>query len=272
MRWYCALRAATDRPFRFFTGRAGGGATAAAVFFGGRPRLLMGPWRASIARLSSSRPAVSRAMIYHRSDAGPYNAWSEHASVEPSESSSASVSWTSTIPPMDSGPSSRLLLPMRSEDHAHGSADAPYTLVEYGDYECPDCGRLYVVLRDLQKDIASRLRVVFRHYPLSGVHHHAQQAAEAAGAQGKFWEMHALLFERQEALHTKHLIRYAEELTLDVERFRDELKNQTYSDNVRADFIAGVQNGVYRTPGLFLNEVRYDDPWDGEALQSALHI
>jgi protein-disulfide isomerase len=176
---------------------------------------------------------------------------------------------------MDSGPSSRLLLPIRSEDHAHGSEDAPYTLVEYGDYECPDCGRLYVILRDLQKDIASRLRVVFRHYPLSGVHHHAQQAAEAAeaaGAQGKFWEMHILLFERQEALHTKHLIRYAEELTLDVERFRDELKNQTYSDKVRTDFIAGVQNGVYRTPGLFLNDVRYDDHWDSESLRTLLKI
>ncbi len=93
----------------------------------------------------------------------------------------------------------RLLLPIRPLDHAHGPLEAPYTLVEYGDYECPDCGRLYVTLRDLQSDVASRLRIVFRHYPLSGIHHHAHQAAEAAeaaGAQGKFWEMHTLLFER----------------------------------------------------------------------------
>jgi len=167
----------------------------------------------------------------------------------------------------------RLLLPIRALDHAHGSEDAPCTLVEYGDYECPDCGRLYGILRDLQKDIASRLRVVFRHYPLSGIHHQAQQAAEAAeaaGAQGKFWEMHALLFERQDALHTKDLIRYAAELTLDVERFRNDLKNQTFRDTVRADFIAGVQNGVYRTPGLFLNGIRYDDDWDRESLQNLL--
>jgi protein-disulfide isomerase len=166
-----------------------------------------------------------------------------------------------------------LLLPIRPLDHAHGLEFAPYTLVEYGDYECPDCGRLYLILRDLQSDIASRLRVVFRHYPLSGIHHHAQQAAEAAeaaGAQGKFWEMHTLLFERQTALHTKDLIRYAGELNLDVPRFRDELKNQTYKDNVRADFIAGVQNGVYSTPGLFLNSVRYDNDWDRESLQSLL--
>ncbi len=174
---------------------------------------------------------------------------------------------------MDSTDLSRLLLPIRPADHVHGPEDAPYTLVEYGDYECPDCGRLYGILRDLQSDVASRLRIVFRHYPLSGVHRHAQQAAEAAeaaGAQGKFWEMHTLLFERQQALRTKDLIRYAGELTLDVERFRHELKNETHSERVRADFLAGVQNGVYGTPGLFLNGVRYDGEWDKESLRSQL--
>jgi protein-disulfide isomerase len=175
--------------------------------------------------------------------------------------------------PKDSTDVSRLLLPIRLTDHVRGPEDAPYTLVEYGDYECPDCGRLYVILRDLQSDIAPRLRIVFRHYPLSGLHHHAQQAAEAAeaaGAQGKFWEMHKLLFERQGALRTKDLIRYAEELTLDVDRFSEELKNDTYSEGVRDDFLAGVQNGVYGTPGLFLNGVRYDGKWDRESLRSLL--
>jgi protein-disulfide isomerase len=174
---------------------------------------------------------------------------------------------------MDSDDLSRLLLPIRPMDHVHGPEDAPYTLVEYGDYECPDCGRLYVILRDLQIEIASRLRIVFRHYPLSGVHRHAQQAAEAAEAaevQGKFWEMHTLLFGRQQALRTKDLIHYAEELALDVERFRHELKNETHSERVRADFLAGVQNGVYGTPGLFLNGVRYDGEWDKESLRSRL--
>src|SRR6201987_2868872 len=175
---------------------------------------------------------------------------------------------------MDSNHPSHLLLPIRPlVDHAHGPEDAAYTLVEDGDYEGPDWGRLYVILRDLQSDIASRLRVVFRHYPLSGIHHHAQQAAEAAeaaGAQGKFWEMHTLLFERQDALRTTDLIRYAGELTLDVERFRQELKQQTYSERVRADFIAGVQNGVNLTPGLFLNSVRYQGNWDRESLEILL--
>jgi len=176
---------------------------------------------------------------------------------------------------MDSTDLSRLLLPIRPIDHVHGPEDAPYTLVEYGDYECPDCGRLFVILRDLQRDNDSRLRIVFRHYPLSGVHHHAQQAAEAAeaaGAQGKFWEMHTLLFERQQALQTKDLIRYAGELGLDVERFRDELKRGKYSERVRADFLAGVQNGVYGTPGLFLNGVRYDGRWDQESLRGLLNL
>jgi protein-disulfide isomerase len=174
---------------------------------------------------------------------------------------------------MDSTDLSRLLLPIRPMDHVRGREDAPYALVEYGDYECPDCGRLYVILRDLQRDIATRLRIVFRHYPLSGIHHLAQQAAEAAeaaGAQGKFWEMHTMLFERQQALRTKDLIRYAEELVLDVERFRDELKNKTYGERVRADFLAGVQNGVHGTPGLFLNGVRYDGEWGQESLLSLL--
>ena len=176
---------------------------------------------------------------------------------------------------MHSADRSRLLLPIRPSDHVEGPEDAPNTLVEYGDYECPDCGRLYVILRDLQREAPSRLRIVFRHYPRSGIHHHAQQAAEAAeaaGAQGKFWEMHALLFERQQALQTHDLIRYAEELTLDVERFRHELKDQTHNERVRSDFRAGVQNGVYGTPGLFLNGVRYDSEWDKESLRSQLNL
>jgi protein-disulfide isomerase len=176
--------------------------------------------------------------------------------------------------PVDRADLSRLLLPIGPLDHVHGSEDAPDTLVEYGDYECQDCGRLFVILRDLQRDIASRLRIVFRHYPRSGVHPHAQQAAEAAeaaGAQGKFWEMHTLLFKRQQALQTKDLIRYAQELGLDVERFRRELKSETYSERVRADFLAGVQNGVYGTPSLFLNGVRYDGEWDRDSLLSHLN-
>jgi protein-disulfide isomerase len=163
----------------------------------------------------------------------------------------------------------RLLLPIHAEDHVHGPESAPYTLVEYGDYECPDCGRLFQIIRDLQASLGPRLRIVYRQYPLSGIHPHAQEAAEAAeaaGAQGRFWEMHDLLFQNQNALSRKDLLGYGERLSLDMNRFRGELKKRVYADRVREDFRRGVQNGVYGTPGLFLNGVRHDGAWDRDAL------
>lgn len=167
----------------------------------------------------------------------------------------------------------RLLLPLRPEDHVLGPEDARYTLVEYGDYECPACGRLNQILQVLQEEMGPSLRIVFRQYPLSGIHKHAQQAAEAAeaaGAQGQYWEMHSLLFENQDALQTRDLIRYAERLRLDVNRFKQELKRGEYSERVRADFRAGVQNGVAGTPGLFINGTRHSGAWDIESLRREL--
>jgi len=160
---------------------------------------------------------------------------------------------------------SKLLLPVQPDDHVQGAPDALYTLVEYGDYECPDCGRLFITLHDLRAQQGDQLRLVFRHYPRSGIHPHAQQAAEAAeaaGAQGRFWEMHDLLFANQNALTTKDLNRYADQLSLDTKRFRDELKHRTYEDRVREDFRRGVANGVYGTPGLFINGIRHDGELD----------
>ena len=153
----------------------------------------------------------------------------------------------------------QLLNPVHEWDHIRGPADSAFTLVEYGDYQCPDCGSLFGTLQALQQEFGTRLRLVYRHYPLSGIHKHAQmaaEAAEAAGAQGRFWKMHDLLFENQDALERKHLLRYAEQLELDVDRFRRELKQESHLERVRQDFIAGVQNGVNGTPGLFLNGVR----------------
>jgi protein-disulfide isomerase len=164
---------------------------------------------------------------------------------------------------------SKLLMPIQSDDHVQGSANARYTLVEYGDYECPGCGRLFVTLRELHSQLGDDLRLAFRHYPLSGVHPHAQQAAEAAeaaGAQGRFWEMHELLFANQTALGTKDLERYARQLSLDAKRFHDEIKHRTYEDRVREDFRRGVANGVYGTPGLFVNGVRHDGALDLNSL------
>lgn len=167
----------------------------------------------------------------------------------------------------------QLLNPVHPWDHMKGAADAPFTLVEYGDYECPGCGRLFTALRNLQADLSSRLRVVYRHYPLSGIHKHAQmaaEAAEAAGAQQDFWGMHDLLFENQGALKHNDLLGYAEQLGLDVDRVRRELKQETYLERVRQSFIAGVKNGVYGTPGLFLNGVRQQDIFDHRRLRALL--
>lgn len=166
-----------------------------------------------------------------------------------------------------------LLNPIHEWDHIRGPADAAFTLVEYGDYECPDCGRLFAVLQAVQQEFGTRLRLVYRHYPLSGIHKHAQmaaEAAEAAGAQGRFWEMHDLLFQHQDALEEKHLLRYAQQVGLDIDRFRRELKQGSYLQRVRQDFIAGVQNGVNGTPGLFLNGVRQPGVFDQPALIALL--
>jgi protein-disulfide isomerase len=168
---------------------------------------------------------------------------------------------------------SRLLLPIQPDDHVQGAADARYTLVEYGDYECPDCGQLFGTLCELRADLGDELRLAFRHYPRSGVHPHAQQAAEAAeaaGGQNRFWEMHDLLFRNQGALKTKNLERYAQQLALDPDRFHKDLKTRAFEQRVREDFRRGVANGVYGTPGLFINGVRYSGGLDRDSLLSYL--
>ncbi len=166
-----------------------------------------------------------------------------------------------------------LLDPVHEWDHAKGPEQAEFTLVEYGDYECPDCGRLFAMLKNLQGELSTRLRLVYRHYPMSGVHKRAQmaaEAAEAAGAQGRFWEMHALLFEHQQALKMDDLLRYAGQIDLDVSRMKRELKQESFSERVRKDFIAGVKNGVNGTPGLFLNGVRQQGVFDEAYVRSLL--
>jgi len=147
------------------------------------------------------------------------------------------------------------------------------TLVEYGDYECPFCGQAYPIIKAVQRHLGRRLRFVFRNFPLTEMHPHALKAAmaaEAAGAQGQFWPMHDLLYENQDALDERSLARYAESLRLDVERFRAELRAETYASLVHEDFMSGVRSGVNGTPTMFVNGVRHDGPWDAESLTEAL--
>jgi protein-disulfide isomerase len=140
-------------------------------------------------------------------------------------------------------------------------ATAQVTLVEYGDYECPYCRAAVLIVQELQALLGDQFRFVFRHFPLTGVHPHAQhaaEAAEAAAAQGRFSEMHAALFEHQEALDVDHLLQYAAELDLDTARIRRELAAHTHADKVREDFESGLRSGVRGTPTFYLDDARYD--------------
>ncbi len=166
-----------------------------------------------------------------------------------------------------------LTLPVSERDHIAGPAAAAVTLVEYGDYECPDCGRAYPIVKQVRQRMGKRLRFVFRNFPLRESHPHAQHAAEAAEAaagQGKFWEMHDRLFERQFALDDEYLIEYADDLGLDVARFRRELAGRVYEPRVREDFRSGVSSGVNGTPTFFINGMRFDASWDVDPLLAAL--
>ncbi len=167
----------------------------------------------------------------------------------------------------------KLTMPVGERDHVLGPADAPVTLVEYGDLECPYCRQVNPVIRELRNQLGGRLRYVFRHFPIRTSHVHAQlaaEAAEAAGAQGKFWEMQELLLEHQDALDKSHLLQYAAQLDLDLERFRQELDENVYAERVREDFHSGVRSGVNGTPTFFINGVRYDGAWDFEPLIEAI--
>ncbi|MDB4874300.1 MAG: Periplasmic thiol:disulfide interchange protein DsbA [Gemmatimonadetes bacterium] len=164
--------------------------------------------------------------------------------------------------------------PVSSADHAAGRDDASLTLVEYGDYECNYCGMAYPIVKAAQRALGDRLRFVFRNFPLAEAHPHARQAAqaaEAAAAQEKFWPMHDLLFEHQDALGDADLLRYAQTLALDVARIARELEAGTYAKRVRDDFRSGVRSGVNGTPTFFVNGERYDGSWaDEEAFVGAL--
>jgi protein-disulfide isomerase len=154
-------------------------------------------------------------------------------------------------------------------DHVAGPDDAPVTLVEYGDFECPYCGMAYPIVKSIQRQMGNRLRLVFRHFPLSESHPHAEHAAEAAEAaatQGKFWGMHDMLYEHQDRLGDRDLVRYAETLGLDGASVAQALAAGTFAPRVRRDFLSGVRSGVNGTPTFFVNGERYDGPWNDEAI------
>jgi Na+/H+ antiporter NhaA len=158
-------------------------------------------------------------------------------------------------------------------DHIRGGEDADVTLVEYGDYECPYCGQAEPVVRELLREFGDDLRYVWRHLPLTDVHPNAEiaaEAAEAAGAQGKFWEMHEALIGHQDALRPIDLARYAEALSLDVDRFWDDLRRHRHAARIARDVASADASGVSGTPTFFVNSRRHQGPYDLASLADAV--
>src|SRR4030081_1830914 len=162
-----------------------------------------------------------------------------------------------------------LRVPVTPRDHIKGPADAPVTLVEYGDYECPYCGAAHPIVNAIVERFSKELRFVFRHFPMVQVHPFAESAAEAAefaGAHGRFWEMHDGLYENQEKVGVALLFALAEVLGLPEDGLREALVNGEYLPKVRGDFLGGVRSGVNGTPTFFINGRRHDGPWAYEGL------
>ena len=160
-----------------------------------------------------------------------------------------------------------------SRDHAAGNPEAPFVLVEYGDYECPFCGRATGMVRELREKMGDKLLYVYRHLALVDVHPHAElaaEAAEAAGAQGKFWEMHIELYDHQGDLDIEDLIGYAGKLDLDVDRFVEDVQAGRYSKRVQEDAASGDASGAHGTPTFFVNGVRHTGAYDAVSLAAEL--
>ena len=163
--------------------------------------------------------------------------------------------------------------PIGPRDHTIGSPNAVVTLVEYGDYECPHCGRAAPVVDAVRERLGDQLLFAYRDFPLSQIHPHAEDAAEmseAAGAQGRFWPMHDTLFQRQDALDARHLVMYAAMVGVDPGWAASALQARTFEPLVREDFVSGVRSGVNGTPTFFINGERYDGSWEEPLLLDAL--
>ena len=166
-----------------------------------------------------------------------------------------------------------LKVPVTSADHVQGPENAEVTLTEYGDYECPYCGHAYPIVKRVQKHLGTRLRFVFRNFPLVGIHPHAEAAAETAefaGAHGKFWEMHHLLFENQFRLSDQLFFGLARELDLPPTALAKALEDGAFKSRVRGDFTGGVRSGVNGTPTFYIDGLRHDGPFDFESLVTAI--
>ncbi|MEH2468253.1 DsbA family protein [Nostoc sp.] len=173
---------------------------------------------------------------------------------------------------MSLGDHNRLLVPISEQDHIQGWVSASVVLVKYGDYQCPTCGEVHQLIKAIQTQV-SDLCLVFRHFPQPQIHLYAlrtAEAAEAAAAQGQFWQMHDLLFTHQQALGNAYLVEYANHLRLDIPRFLQDISSQVYIDRIHKDIESGHQSKVTAAPALFINGIRYRNRWNIEPLIAAI--
>ena len=159
-------------------------------------------------------------------------------------------------------------------DHIRGSVNAPIVIVEYGDYECPYTGMAYPIVKEIMNRFGDdKIQFVFRNFPLNEIHPHAQhaaEAAEAAAAQDKFWQMHDYLFEHQKALDDNHLLQYAENVGLDVNKFKKQMSGHDYTHLIEESLKSGINSGVQGTPTFFVNGELYEDSWDLDTFSNFL--
>jgi protein-disulfide isomerase len=160
--------------------------------------------------------------------------------------------------------------PVSDHDHIQGKFFAAIELVEYGDYQCPHCGRAYPIIKKLQETFSTKLKFIFRNFPLAKIHPEATiatVATEAAARQEKFWEMHDIIFENQQDLNREALVKYAERLRLDIEQFNYDLDDEVLYEKVDSDFETGIRSGVNATPTFFINGEKYNLGWEGNRLE-----
>jgi len=170
---------------------------------------------------------------------------------------------------------SKLIIQPNNEDHIQGKEKSSITLVEYGDFQCPYCKEAYPIVKEIQKIKGDILRFVFRNFPLSEIHSyalHAAYAAEAAGKQNKFWEMHDILFENQENLKDSDLRLYSEKPSLDMDQFTKDMNSDEVAKKVETDIMGGIKSGVNGTPTFFINNIRFDGPSELDSLLEAIDL
>ena len=171
-----------------------------------------------------------------------------------------------------------LFVPPSTQDHRQGVLNATVVLVLYGNYQCAQSANVYELIQDIQQQVSVSLGehylcFIFRHFPQSQIHTQAQraaEAAEAAAAQGQFWQMHSTLFEHQQALASGYLVEYANNLGLDICQFLQAMFKHLYLDRINKDIESGLQSGVTTAPALFINDTRYSDRWHIEQLMAAI--